>query len=166
MPQARQNKPPKYKPVEDNRRKHGVEIEFISPHSHEDSAAKLNQLTGLACSYEGYTHRRTTYWKIVSDSSVVPNTGQARRHMSGMELVSPPLTFPQMWEELRVMCDALNQMGAQINKNCGMHVHHHAAKELNGPLGGVYAGRLIDAYCEYEDIFDMLVPASRRESQG
>lgn len=104
-------------------RKFGVEIEFhlINADPYDgpiavDSDVIVGALSnvGIACYDEGYTHTvLADRWKIVSDASVD----------CGWELVSPPLRWGQR-DQVRRVCQVLDELGAEVSDECGLHVHH------------------------------------------
>jgi hypothetical protein len=129
-------------------RKFGVEIEFIGAH-HAAVVAKMNA-RGVACTYEGYTHRVGSGWKVVTDASVP----------GGYELVSPPLKGANGFEQLRKACEALAEAGARVDRRCGLHVHHDVSD-----LSGSDFGRLFRGWAANQPATDGLVAPSRRNSQ-
>lgn len=157
----------KYEPRFDATRRFGVEIELISPVGATTLAQRIAEAAGVDCRAESYGHSRVGHWKVTTDGSVRPGTRQATDGMSGLELVSPPLRGEEGLEELRRVLRTLGTdgIGCEINRSCGLHVHHEA-NEVLGREGGLYAARLTDAYAEYEGVIDMLVPASRRGSEN
>lgn len=129
-------------------RQFGVEIEFVA------DAHQLSQLlikaraAGLAIEQEGYNHNTRNHWKIVSDASC------------GWELVSPILKGRQGLEDLEKACQALNAVGVQVNKSCGLHVHHDTNGMNVNQLKNIFI-----IYAKLEKTFDSLVPASRRDNR-
>lgn len=91
-------------------RKFGVEIEFARSSS-TDTVVREMQTRGLECAYEGYNHETRRHWKIVTDGSC------------GYELVSPPLQGANGADQIRKACAALQAAGAEVNRQCGLHVH-------------------------------------------
>lgn len=145
-------------------RKFGVEIEFFSDRydSGEEYdydgdetgqmlAEELSMHSGLTVNWMGYTHAVDQYdWKLVTDSSV--------EH--GWELVSPPLRGEAGKQQVRTMCEALGAVGAYVESNCGLHVHHEV---LDLRLRDFKA--LTKCWCEAQTHTDRLVSASRRGGQ-
>lgn len=125
----------------------GVEIEFVCPMT-PTKIARMMAATGLDVAFEGYTHRRTNHWKLVTDSTV---TG-------GYELVSPPLAYGD-WEAIRAAERALNAVGAKVSRKCGLHVHHEAAGLSPRAIANV-----VGVYGLHQSGFDAMLPASRRNS--
>jgi len=78
----------------------GIEIELndIDPIIFEQAM----ELKGLSCQYEGYTHRVTNHWKLVTDSSITKNKPSDQPH----ELVSPILNGIAGLQELRKYVNA------------------------------------------------------------
>jgi len=152
-----------YKPKFDARRKWGVEIELISPVSSYELSRLINE-AGVSCEVESYNHARRGHWKITTDASVHANRAQMRRRNSNeMELVSPPLKGEEGFRQLKIVCDVLEAVNADVNKTCGLHVHHDMPEYRNNYDDmGVIAARLYDAYAEYEGVIDRLMPGSRR----
>jgi Putative amidoligase enzyme. len=97
----------------DNNRLWGVEIEFLDTVNREDVARKMTE-KGVLCYVEGYNHTTRGHWKVVTDASC------------GYELVSPPLKGEEGFRQLKIACEVLNELGAKVDKRCGLHVHHDA----------------------------------------
>lgn len=132
----------------------GIEIEFFNV-NYRTVVAAIKR-TGVAISYEGYTHTVMEGWKLVTDASVTPtNTGTGR----GLELVSPPLTIDQMEDQLQKVLGALNEIGAKVNSTCGVHVHHEIDDLTVDNIKNVY-----NIYSKHQDHINSLMPASRRQS--
>lgn len=129
----------------------GIEIEGISPVSKDILAHRLQQ-AGVRCQYEGYNHRLRNYWKIVTDASISEDRGTI-----GFELVSPPLRGVEGLEEIRKVCEALQQIGCRVNRSCGLHVHHDASDYTVEAFKNLYA-----IYIRFEAAIDELVSESRR----
>lgn len=129
----------------------GIEIEGLSPLNRNDLAQSLESF-GIKCVYEGYNHRLRRHWKIVTDSSICEDQGTV-----GFELVSPPLRGVEGLEEIRKVCNALQQIGCRVNRSCGLHVHHDASDYNVEAFKNLYA-----IYIRYEAAIDELVSESRR----
>jgi hypothetical protein len=127
-------------------RRFGVEIEFLSTVS-ADQVMNSLRAAGLPVEYEGYTHRVTPHWKVVSDGSC------------GYELVSPVLEGEAGLEEVRIAATALEAAGAQVDRKCGFHVHFDARSM---PLKAVK--NLFKLWLKFEDVLDTFQPPSRRGS--
>lgn len=94
-------------------RSFGVEIEFFNADHYELVDALAAR--GITCELEGYNHHTRSHWKIVSDASV--------SGYNGAELVSPVLHGSEGMAQLEKVCEALEEVGAKVNKSCGLHVH-------------------------------------------
>lgn len=136
-----------------NTRTFGIEIEFFGA-SADDLVAALYR-RGIDAYFAGYTHEVVDTWKIVTDSSVCGDGGQT----PGLELVSPPMAGEHGLEQIRLVCDALQEVGAKVNKTCGLHIHHHADdyKPQNFK-------NLISLYSKADKVLDRMMPKSRRKS--
>lgn len=130
----------------------GIEIEFFGANYRQVLTAIANK--GVMVSYEGYTHRTMNCWKLVTDGSVTTtDTGLGK----GLELVSPPLTIDKMDDQLEKVLAALNEVGAKVDKTCGVHVHHEIDDLNVDHIKNIY--RL---YKKHEGHIDETMPASRR----
>ena len=131
-------------------RKFGIEIEFVG--ARRDEVARRLRDAGIDAQSEGYNHRTTSYWKIVSDSSL--------HHRSGMtgELVSPILQGADGFAQLETVCRVLNQIGGcTVNRTCGLHVHLDCRDMTAPQIATVW-----ERYATYEQQIDMVMPQSRR----
>jgi hypothetical protein len=124
-------------------RKYGVEIEFTNLDGH--AAVRAMRDAGINTDAEGYNHTTRSHWKIVTDSSC------------GYEAVSPILEGEDGLEEIKIVCAVLEGAGAKVNKNCGVHVHFDASD-----FNLENFKNLFKYWVKFEDVFDSLMPASRR----
>jgi len=136
-----------------NNRTFGVEIEFFLGRTNRRGAyaeevAQAVREQGIECYVEGYNHTTRPYWKIVTDASV---------SHEGLEIVSPPLKGQDGLNQLKKVLEALNQVGAKVNRTCGVHVHHDASDFSLRTFKNLYG-----MYARYEDRIDELVAKSRR----
>jgi hypothetical protein len=128
-------------------RTYGIEIEFTTAvHSRQTIANALVD-AGVYAAVAGYSHNVTANWKIVIDASV----------MGGYELVSPILKGDAGIEELRNVCDVLNRLGCNVNRTCGLHVHHDI-RDLEESA----VVNLFKSYAKSEAGIDSMLPSSRR----
>ena len=125
-------------------RRFGVEIEFLSTVTTEQVLMSLRS-AGINAEFEGYTHRTTPHWKIVSDGSC------------GYELVSPVLEGEAGLEEVRVAAAALEATGAKVDRRCGLHVHFDARSMSLKAIKNLFK-----LWLKFEDVLDTFQPASRR----
>lgn len=150
---------------------YGVEIEFVLPQSPSTGGQLVDTgngpretparaiaaaitASGVACDFHSYTKAVTPgRWKIVTDASI-----QGR----GWELVSPPLVEEQ-FNQIDVVCNVLNRIGARVNRSCGLHVHVGLDPTTIG-LGNTLPTlrRLLELYSEYEATIDSFMALSRR----
>jgi len=125
-------------------RRFGVEIEFLSTIT-ADQAVESLRAAGINAQYEGYTHRTTPHWKIVTDGSC------------GYELVSPVLEGERGIEEVRKAAAALEAAGATVDKRCGLHVHFDASG-----MNMKAVRNLFKLWLKFEDVLDTFQPKSRQ----
>lgn len=130
----------------------GLEIEFFGVDK-DTVVAKLNE-AGIGCSYMGYTHRTVQSWKLVSDVSV---NGQGTGIGRGLELVSPPLTIAKMEKDLKTVTTVLNELGAKVDRSCGIHVHH----EIDD-LNAKHIKNIFATYYRHQNMISEMMPKSRR----
>jgi hypothetical protein len=142
----------------DRTRTYGVEIEFTKLNQQQmQKVARDLTAAGLPCEYEGYNHHDSeTAWKIVYDGSVRNPSGGR-----GWELVSPILKGIEGLEQIKLACKILAKNNADVNKTCGLHVHH-GAKHWT-PKEFVNLHRL---YARMEPTIDSSLPKSRRASKN
>ena len=137
-------------PVISNK-KFGIEVEFVGA-CPRHVAQVINSLEGVECSYAGYTHLTTSYWKVVYDGSLSGVRGHAG------ELVSPILHGVEGVRELERVIEALNSVeGVTVNRSCGLHVHLDC-REMN--IGEIKT--TFERYSNYEEQIDLCMPRSRR----
>ena len=126
----------------------GIEMEFEGADI-RDVASTLNQV--VECHFEGYTHRTTDHWKIVTDGSL-PN------YQNCGEIVSPVLQGYEGVAELKKVCDVLDTIeGIRVTRRCGLHVHLGADDLTVANIQTIY-----ERYADYESQIDMVMPRSRR----
>jgi hypothetical protein len=127
--------------------KFGVEIEFKSSYNQTYIAESITN-AGIECHSEGYNHITRDHWKIVYDASV---TG-------GWELVSPPMVFgEEAFAQIETVCRVLAAIGARVDRQCGLHIHHDARSLTDKQIINIAA-----TYAKHEDCFDSMMPRSRR----
>jgi Putative amidoligase enzyme len=139
-------------------RTYGVELEVFGANP-DQVAATLCQ-RGIDTRVErnasgdlGYNHVTREYWKLVSDSTIAGP--------QPFELVSPILRGVEGLEQIKTVCQVLNSLGVQVNKSCGLHVHHGASDlRLNDWKN------LVKSFLKYETCFDQLVAPSRRRNNS
>ena len=128
----------------------GVEIEcFNAPRPRLLAAANRQ---GLAMQSESYNHTDNRhYYKLVQDGSI--------RGTDPVECVSPILQGDNSgFDSLKACCEALNEIGAMVNKSTGLHVH----------VGGniteqQYCNTFVNYYF-LERLIDTFMAPSRRDA--
>lgn len=130
-------------------RQFGIEIECYGV-SKMRLRDEINRL-GVPCRTEGYNHNTRNHWKIVNDGSISATRGEA------CEVVSPILRGEDGLRQLKIVCQALKNCRALINKSCGLHVHFHA-RGFDMPTWK----RIYKNYIKCEPAIDSMMPASRR----
>jgi len=134
----------------------GVEIEFFLKQG--DRMSAVNKVVdavldrGVEIVWENYTHRTTRHWKLVYDASVA---------YEGLEIVSPVLKGFEGLAELKKVTEALDEVGAKVNRTCGLHVHHDASDFTVKSFKNLYG-----LYARFEDTIDSMVAPSRRGSNN
>jgi hypothetical protein len=130
-------------------RTYGVELEVVGITAAQ--AVEAIRAAGLECHFRGYTHAVTDYWKVVTDSSL---TGSIN-----CEVVSPKLAGEEGFRQITLVCNALEAIGAKVDKSTGMHVHVDVAD-----LDFNQMRRVVKTFVKYEDSFDALIAPSRRNA--
>jgi len=131
----------------------GIEVEFVGA-CPRHVAQVINSLEGVECSYAGYTHLTTSYWKVVYDGSLSGVRGHAG------ELVSPILNGVEGVRELERVIEALNSVeGVTVNRSCGLHVHLDCREMNINEIKTTY-----ERYSNHEEQIDLCMPRSRRGS--
>lgn len=125
----------------------GIEIEAYGVPMTQ--LAQALTAAGVPCAVQGYNHTTCATWKLVPDGSI--------QGAESFELVSPPLRGQAGLAQLAIVCRVLGEQGAQVNKSCGLHVHHDA-----NDLTLVQWKNFVKYYVKYEQALDSLMPASRR----
>lgn len=131
-------------------RRFGVEIEAYNC-TQEKLLHELCE-AGIRVAIEGYTHRTTEHWKLVTDSSLSGN--------DTFELVSPILAGEAGLKELETVCWVLDLCDVKVNDSCGFHVHMDAAG-----FSMETWKNLALTYKHLEPVIDSFMPGSRRNNQ-
>lgn len=135
-------------------RQFGVEIEFFGTGSITTLKNKL-RAKGISVESESYNHQLRTHWKITTDSSINPSRG------TGREIVSPILKGADGLDQLRRVCEALQEWGGLINRTCGLHIHFDAANLQLDAWKTLYKN-----YITCESTIDSMMPNSRRGNRN
>lgn len=128
-------------------RKFGVEIEAVG--CSRNTIAGALRHAGINATAEGYNHNAVGYWKVVTDASVA----------GGFEVVSPILEGDAGLAELMKVAQIIQECGATVNKECGLHVHVDA-RDMDLPQ----MKRVCKMWLKYENCFDSIQPASRKNN--
>lgn len=136
----------------------GIELEVLIPrdiaYNREEAkrlvAERLRE-AGVEAWAEGYNHATKDHWKVVPDASV------AGDGYYGVEVVSPPLKGRETWWQIEAVCDTLDELGAVVNRSCGLHVHVDADDLAVGEIQN-----LVRTYIRHEGELDQRVAPSRR----
>lgn len=146
-----------YKPVKKTRTPvedftFGVEVECYNV----NQSLLIEKLTakGINIRCEGYNHNDSKeYYKIVSDGSLTGN--------NTCEVVSPILKGQNGLESLEIVCNTLGEIGANVNRSCGLHIHFGAQSFDIARWQNIYVN-----YSRLENIIDSFMPASRRANNN
>ena len=126
-------------------RKFGVEVEYASRGVARGTLATLLEQRGVPCRVEGYNHTTRPHWKVTTDVSC------------GYEVVSPVLQGEDGFRQLKVVLDTMTELGCQVNRNTGVHVHLDASD-----LEAVDVANVVKRYQANEQEIDQWFPRSRR----
>ena len=131
--------------------KFGVEMEIILEGMKISKLRNNLRERGIEISEPNSTHDVCTGWKIVGDGSIGSRNG------NGYEIVSPPSSN---LDELKIVCEELDKIGARVNHTCGLHVHHDI-KELKRKQ----ILRIYNFYNKYNNIIKHFLKNSRIENR-
>lgn len=144
----------------DVNRTYGVEIEMCANVSRSSVAILLRTAlteVGHTCVTGSYTHdcdaNNTDRWQVQTDASVHSSSSD---YPHTMEVVSPVLKGVAGLKALKIVCAVLSTVG-QINKSCGLHVHHYLKPEERGQ----HLRNICNAWLDNEKYFIMCLPKSR-----
>lgn len=130
----------------------GVEIECYNVNQSLLIEKLIAKGINIRC--EGYNHNDSEeYYKIVSDGSLIGN--------NTCEVVSPILKGQSGLESLEIVCDTLNEIGAKVNRSCGLHIHFGAQSFEIQRWQNIYVN-----YSRLENIIDSFMPISRRANNN
>lgn len=132
-------------------RKFGIELEMYNVEIRQLEFALHAQQINF--SFEGYNHLTRGHWKGVTDSSINGNRP--------IEVVSPVLIGAEGIKQVKMVCKALNEVDAKVNKSCGFHVHFDA-----NDFSIQTWRNLIINYAKLEEYIDSFMPVSRRQSNS
>lgn len=126
----------------------GVEIEAYNLLDRQSLIHELRHQE-ITCEPVRYSHNTSGAWKIMNDSSI--------SGLGSFELVSPPLKGEEGLQQLRIVMEVLQGVGAKVNKSCGFHVHWDCRDAT-----GSHLKNILGFYAKFEPVIDLLVPPSRR----
>lgn len=130
----------------------GVEIECINVNRY--ALIDAVQVQGVQIQIEGYNHRDNDYYyKVLNDGSLVGE--------HSAEIVSPILKGNDGKNSLKAVCNALEAIGAKVNKSCGLHIHLDAKN-----MTVTHWRNLIINYARLENIIDGFMAKSRRANNN
>lgn len=122
----------------------GIEIEFKTQLSSIAIAEALNS-AGIQTVAEHYNHQPRGHWKVVTDASVY----------GGLELVSPILVYgEESFAEIETVSRVLVGLGARIDRQCGLHVHHGTSG-----MSDAQVAKAVAIYAKFESAIDRMMPA-------
>lgn len=105
------------------RLKFGIEIEFTGI-TREAAATIVADFFGTGFFYEGgelkerdIADEKHRIWRVVRDASI-----DAYAEEEQCELVTPILQYEDL-ECLRKLLQKMQQLGARVNRSCGLHIH-------------------------------------------
>lgn len=126
----------------------GVEIECYNVR--RESLIAAAERRRLSMQNHGYDHEDSRhYYKLVSDSSI--------RGENACECVSPILKGAAGIDSLKAVCEALNEIGAEVNKSTGLHIHFDARG-----ISDAHFCRIVKNYRWIERAIDSFMPESRQ----
>lgn len=148
----------------------GIEIEFNQT-SRDRVCRRLEEIDpSFQVSVEGYNHRVTPQWKLITDGSVsgrgtgggclCPTTCEhPQMNGAGLEAVSPILRGAEGFEQLRTLVRAIRDVGGGVDRSCGLHVHHDARDMSPGAIAF-----MLQFYTDNQPVIDLMLAPSRRAS--
>lgn len=129
----------------------GVEIETYGCDQNE--LIRILDEKGIQTNHGTRQQRTNQIWKITCDGSIQGN--------NAFEIVSPILTGEDGLNQLKIVCEALSQLRAKINKSCGLHIHF-SARDFNLTTWK----NLYKNYATFESKIDQFMPESRRANNN
>jgi hypothetical protein len=128
----------------------GIEIEAKGLSHYE--VQEILERNGIDCFRTNYyDHSSTRRWKIKPDGSVT----------NGFEVVSPVLQGEEGIALTRKVLTTLEQAGATVDRQCGIHVHYGVNDWDLSQWKNIFK-----QYVKFEDALDSILPASRRLSSN
>jgi hypothetical protein len=145
-------KKPRAQRIREITRTIGVEIECYNVNSEQFINAV--RAKGVQIMTESYNHDTKRHYKIVSDCSIQGN--------NAIECVSPVLSSSANGlKSLKVVCEALNEVGAKVNRTTGLHVHVGLKN-----IDLTHYKNLFINYIALEGVIDSFMSKSRRGNEN
>ena len=141
----------------DNLRTFGIEIEFIAQNNMQTTVREINNyLESQNATFDMYTACYTdtdsSKWRLKTDASLYGN---------GLEIVSPVLQGDRGYRDLNIVLNALDHIGATVNKSCGLHVHVGVRDWNIKNFRNLYK-----RWTKFERAIDQVMPQSRRKDNN
>lgn len=89
-------------------------------------------------------------WEVRTDGSL---------GYEGIEVVSPPISGPEGFDQVKTVCQILRTRGATISRRCGFHVHYDVSD-----VGVRGLARFARSWTENHHLLNYLVSPSRRRN--
>lgn len=127
----------------------GVEAEFFG--IDRETAVYVLRDAGLEADDDGYHHHAKPYWRVTDDGSV---------SNEGNELVSPILKVGEKhFTDTKKAVSSLNHAGGQVDRSCGLHVHHSVkGKDVKD------IAETVAHYSLFQPLINQILPPSRHDA--
>jgi len=132
-----------------------VEIEAILPRgTSRYQLAQMIQAEGVMCQEESLNHTARTFWKLVTDGSLLT---RGMGYDRVVEAVAPVLRGEAGLTSIHKVCSVMNRIGSTITKECGLHVHVGAShRDVN------FFRNIMTLTWHFADAIDSFMSPSRR----
>jgi hypothetical protein len=144
-------------------RSFGIELEFNGC-SRQQVVRELRRLyPGFPVEQQHYNHRVQDVWKMITDASVNgtdTDDEDSDGCGEGLELVSPVLNGASGYRQVEQVLEAINNVGGEVDRSCGLHVHHDARD-----LEADQLVALIAFYMENQLLIDQMLAPVRRSTK-
>ncbi len=130
--------------------KFGIELEINVPDK-RDFIRRLER-KGVPINTDCDTHTVVRdAWKVVHDGSLSSSWDR-----DCCEVVSPPSAD---FEQIKLVCEVMKEVGAKVNNSCGFHVHHDISEYKRKQIMRIY-----NFYAKYEHYIDKFHKADREDN--
>jgi hypothetical protein len=141
----------------------GVEFEVYIPAVSADQSMRERAYDRIvrrlqSAGVQASRGRASGAWAATYDGSLVSGPQDGRMWFP-LEMVSPILRGEDGLRQVEKVCAAMIDLGCEVNKTCGLHVHIGA-----GQATAKQMRNLAKMFLKYEDVFTALTPPSRRDS--